>query len=151
MNPASKSDLSSNLNPVRWIVGIVIVVLMGSCAYNTYSSIVVEDAFEGIEESTANSAPIVEVALSECKSPSPRPQAICAAAWWYPVGDHDVYQPVGYAEFFEALERIPEYTYVLPGGLIPFQFGYAVNVISESYIVVPAKAGIHTVWLGRTW
>ena len=35
--------------------------------------------------------------------------------------------------------------------LIPFQFGYAVNVISESYIVIPAKAGIHTGWLGRTW
>ncbi len=36
-------------------------------------------------------------------------------------------------------------------GVIPFQFGYAVNVISESYIVIPAKAGIHTGWLGRTW
>ena len=35
--------------------------------------------------------------------------------------------------------------------IIPFQFGYAVNVISESYIVIPAKAGIHTGWLGRTW
>ena len=35
--------------------------------------------------------------------------------------------------------------------LIPFQFGYAVNVISESYIVIPGKAGIHTGWLGRTW
>ena len=39
----------------------------------------------------------------------------------------------------------------VPEVLIPFQFGYAVNVISESYIVIPAKAGIHTGWLGRTW
>ena len=37
------------------------------------------------------------------------------------------------------------------GYLIPFQCGYAVNVISESYIVIPAKAGIHTGWLGRIW
>ena len=32
--------------------------------------------------------------------------------------------------------------------LIPFQFGYAVNLICESYIVIPAFAGIHTGWLG---
>ena len=35
--------------------------------------------------------------------------------------------------------------------VIPFQFGYAVNLICESYIVIPAFAGIHTGWLGRTW
>ena len=35
--------------------------------------------------------------------------------------------------------------------LIPFQFGYVVNVSDQYYIVNPAKAGIHSAWLDRTW
>ena len=54
-----------------------------------------------------------------------------------------------YDAIAEALEILREA--LSTPNLIPFQFGYAVNVISESYIVIPAKAGIHTGWLGRTW
>ena len=117
MKADTKLFTTGGLTFARWVVGIITVVLIGNCAYTAYSNIQVEEAIANAEEAIANSPPIVETASSECEPPSPRPEAICALSWWYPIDGQNMYHPAGFAEAFEVLETAPEYVSFVPGGI----------------------------------
>lgn len=124
MRNESYDSLASRLTTCAWISGILLILLVVSCGMGAYASISYWQAESDIASAIADSPPIIEVERTECAGDAPRPSAICATAWWYPTEDVEVagieegyYHPSGYAEMFEILDKAPEYTGLILGGL----------------------------------